>query len=557
MTSYCRALEINPGQAFVFSKLGNALADLGRLDEAVASYRRAIAIKADYAEVHGNLGNALRDLGRIDDAMASYRRVLKIRPDYAEAHCNLGSALRDLGRLDDAVESYRRALEIAPDFAGAHSNLLFSLSHSESADAQAVFAEHCSYADRFEAPLRAHWPEHANSRNPERCLQVGFVSGDLRSHPVANFLEPVLAHLSGHPRLSLHAYCNHAFEDDVTRRLKQHLAHWHPIARLSDAALAQKIREDGIDILFDLSGHTALNRMLTFARKPAPIQITWIGYPNTTGLRAMDYVLRDRFNAPYGVHDRFHVEKVVRLPSASSFLSVAGAPPVNELPARSTGIVTLGSFNSPSKLGDGVIALWSEVLTAVPGSRLLLGGVNEQSLRTTLVQRFSRHGVAAHRLLFQPRVDMTAYLALHHRVDFILDTFPNTGGATTHHALWMGVPVLTMTGPADMNWQCSGLQRRLGLTDWIARDAEDYVRRALDWAHRLDELAGIRAGMRDRLLASPLLQPRTVAKGLATALAMMWRRWCDNQPVESFEVTIQDIEVDSGWMSPGDGSLTE
>ncbi len=544
VASYRRALEIKPDYADAHSNLGNALKDLGELEDAVASYRRALEIKPDYAQAHNNLGNALQDLGQLDNAVASYRRALEIKPDYAQAHYNLGNALNDLGKLEDAVASYRRALEIEPDFAKAHSNLLFCLSHCEAVDVQGLFAEHCRFAEQFEAPLRANWPQHTNSRNPDRCLQIGFVSGDLRNHVVASFIGPVLAHLAGHLHLSLHAYYNHAVEDNVTQRLRGYLPHWHAIASLSDAALARKVREDGIDILIDLSGHTAKNRLLTFARKPAPIQISWIGYPNTTGLQAMDYVLMDRFNAPYGAYERYYVEKLARLPSSRTFLPVAGAPAVNDLPALSTGSVTFGSFNRPSKLGDGVIALWSQVLRAMPGSRLLLGSVGEGSLRASLMERFARCGVVADRLLFRPRMEMSAYLALHHQVDFILDTFPYTGGTTTNHALWMGVPVLTMTGPSSRQCQCAGVLRRVGLTDWVAGDAEDFVLRAVGWAGRLDELARLRAGMRDRLLSSPLRQPETVARGLETAFRIMHRRWCDGLPAESFEVTLEDLGMD-------------
>jgi predicted O-linked N-acetylglucosamine transferase (SPINDLY family) len=540
--SYIRALEIKPDYAVAYNNLGIALKDLGQLDAAVASYAQALEIKPDYAETHCALGDALQAQGQLDGAVASYRRALEVNPDYAEALCALGYSLStNQGQLDAAVASYRRALEIKPDLVEAHSNLLFDLSHSEAVGAQALFGEHCRFAEQFEAPLRANWPRHSNSRNPERCLQVGFVSGDLRNHAVAHFIEPVLARLADYPQLSLHAYSNHIVEDSVTQRLCGHFAHWHAIAGLPDTALAQKIRADGIDILIDLSGHTAQNRLLTFARKPAPIQITWIGYPNTTGLRAMDYVLMDRFNAPYGAYERYYEEKLARLPTSRTFLPVADAPPVNDLPALSAGRVTFGSFNCPNKLGDGVIALWSQVLRAVPGSRLLMGSVGEGSLRANLLERFARCGVAADRLTFQPRMEMSAYLALHHQVDFILDTFPYTGGTTTNHALWMGVPVLTMSGPSAMQCQCAGVLGRVGMTDWIAGDAEDFVRRAVGWAGRLDELAVLRAGMRDRLLSSPLRQPETVARGLETAFRTMWRRWCEGLPAESFEVELEGL----------------
>lgn len=527
--------------------LGVSLLAQGK--DALPAVQRAVELLPGDAQAYSNLGAALYTIEQFENAAASYQRALEINSNFAEAHYNLGLAQQELMQTDNAVASCRRALELKPDYVDAFQKLLFCLSHSEVVNAQELFAEHCRFAERFEAPLRINWPQHTNLRNPDRCLQVGFVSGDLRTHPVANFIEPVLAHLAGCPQLSLHAYSNHAVEDSVTQRLRMHLTHWHPIVGLSDAALAQKILDDGIDILIDLSGHTHDNRLLTFARKPAPIQITWIGYHNTTGLCAMDYVLKDRFNAPYGAYEQYYTEKLVRLPSSSTFLPMEGAPPVNDLPALSTGSITFGSFNRPSKLGDGVIALWSQVLQAVPGSKILLGAVNEGSLRTNLVERFARYGVSTDRLMFYPRMNMSAYLALHHQVDFILDTFPNTGGAATNHALWMGVPVLTMTESSLMKSQCGGTQRRVGLTDWVAGDAQDFVRRAVDWAGRLDELAILRAGMRDRLLSSPLRQPVTVARGLESAFRIMWRRWCEGLPAEHFEVELEGLSCNAPMTS--------
>lgn len=548
-----KTVQLLPGDAESHSNLGGVLRGQGLLEEALTSYRRALRVKPDHAVAHNNLGDTLLELGRAGEAAASCRQALAIKPDFVEAHNNLGNALYAIGQMEEAMASYRRALEIDPDFASAHSNLLFCLSHDEGGGAQVLFAEHRRFAERFEAPLIAEWRPHPNSRDPERCLQVGIVSADLCNHAVAHFIEPVLAYLARCPGLVLHAYANRLLEDHVTFRLRSHFARWNSVVGLTDTALAQKIRDDGIDILLDLSGHTAGNRLLVFARKPAPLQVTWIGYPNTTGLRAMDYVLMDRFNSPYGLYERYYVEKPARLPSSGTFLPVADAPPVNELPALSNGYLTFGSFNRAGKLGDGVIALWSEVLRAIPDSRLLLGNAGETSLQDSLKERFARCGVAAQRLIFQPRLGMEVYLALHHQVDLVLDTFPYTGGTTTHHALWMGVPVLTLSGPSARQSQCAGVLRRVGLDEWVAGDPQDFVRRAVDWAGRLDELAQLRAGMRERLRVSPLRQPETVARGLEAALRKMWRRWCAGLPVEALEVTMGELDSPDSGRSFGVG----
>jgi len=537
-----RALAIKPDYAEAHNNLGNTLTKLGRLDEAVASYRRVLAIKPDHAEAHNNLSCTLNDLGRLDDAVASCRRALAIKPDYAEAHSNLGNAFKNLGQLDDAVASFRRALEIKPDFEEAYSNLLFCLIHGEAANAQEQFSEHCRFAEQFEAPLRSSWPQHTHSRNPDRCLQVGFVSGDFRNHAVANFIEPVLAHLAGRPQLSLHAYYNYPVEDRVTQRLRRHITHWHPIVGLSDVALAQKIREDGIDILIDLSGHTGDNCLLAFARKPAPVQISWMGYPGTTGLNAMDYYLADRYFLPPGQFDDQFTEKIVRLPASAPFLPFDDAPPVNALPALGNGYVTFGSFNHRRKLSSSVIVLWSQILRALPSSRMVLGAMPQAGGNDTLIEWFAREGIARERLSFYPGCPIKDYLGLHHQVDLCLDAFPYPGGTTSCHALWMGVPTLTMTGSTPASRQGAVLPNHVGLEAFVARNKTEFVEKSLFWADHLTELAKIRDGLRERFGQSAMGRPDLIAEALERALRTMWQRWCAGLPAESFEVNRQDMD---------------
>jgi len=568
VASFRRALEVKPGDPDVHVALGNALQDVGQPNEAVESFRCAIEIKPDYAEAHNNLGNSLRDLGRLDNAVASYRQALMIKPDYAEAHnnlsvvlkdlrqldeavascrqalalksdfaeayLNLGNVLQDLGQLDDAVASFRRALEINPDYADAHSNLLFALSHHGDVDARALFAEYLRFGEQFEAPLRATWPQHDNSRDPDRPLQIGFVSGDLRNHAVAVFIEPILAHLVGNTQLSLHAYYTHGMEDDVTRRIKGLVAHWHPVVGLSDADLAQRIRADGIDILIDLSGHTAHNRLLAFVRKPAPLQVSWIGYPGTTGLRSMDYYLADRFFLPVEQFADQFTEKIVYLPSTVPFLPFADAPPINPLPALANGYVTFGSFNRTNKISRPVIAMWAELLRAVPDSRMVLGGLAAGSQSENLLTWFDQEGIARERLSGYPRSDMATYLGLHHQVDLCLDTFPYTGGTTTCHALWMGVPTLTLVGKTSFGRDGTGLLSGVGLEAFVAHDAGDFVRKGVAWAQQCEALAAIRSQLRERFAQSPIGQPALVAAGLERALRTMWQRWCAGLPPEHF-----------------------
>ena len=538
--SYQRAIEIRLDFADAHNNLANALATLGQNAAAAASYRRALATQPDHADAHTNLGNVLQRQNLLDEAEQCHRRALAIRPRFAEAHNNLANVQQALGQLGNAAGSYRKALTIRPSYAAAHSGLLFCMTHDGELDPQTVFAAHCRFGDVIEASLRARWPQghppHNNAPSPERRLQVGFVSGDLRDHVVAHFMEPLFLQLAQSPGLCLHAYYNHGIEDQVTQRLRGHLHHWHPIAGLTDDALAQKIRADGIDILIDLSGHTAKNRLLVFARKPAPIQVSWLGYPNTTGLRAMDYILCDQFNAPVGLYEQFHFEKFARLPSCGTFNPAANAPPINTLPALNNGYVTFGSFNRASKLGEQVIETWCKVLKAVTGSRLLLAGVDAGSLTQQLTQRFARHGIASDRLMFLPKVPMQDYLALHHQVDIILDTWPYTGGTTTNHALWMGVPVVTLRGPSRVHCQSAAVLGRLGLGGWAAGDVAEFVQIAVHWAHAPHELARLRLGMRELWLTAPLRQQAAVGCWFEEALRAMWQRWCAGLPADHFEI---------------------
>lgn len=527
--SYVRTLEIKPDHADAYNNLGNALKMMGHLDEAEVCCRQAITLKPDMANAHINLGNVLQAQGKLQPAEAGYLDALRYRPDWAEAYNNLAINLQDQGRLEEAQTCFRKTLVLQPDWASAHSNLLYCLSHDVSIEARALFAAHQDFARQFEMPLRASWLPHGNIKAPKRQLRIGFVSGDLYDHAVATFIEPVLAHLSQTASISLYAYYNHIIEDAVTQRLRKHFAQWHAIPRLSDAELADKIRADQIDILIDLSGHTARNRLLTFARKPAPIQVSWIGYPGTTGLQAMDYYLCDRYWMPQGELDWQFTEKPAYLPVSTIFQPEILSPPIQELPALTKGYLTFGSFNRPNKLNTSVLALWSMLLKSTPESRLLLGGIPPDR-QGTLAQDFAREGIAPNRLTFSPRLDLANYLALHHQVDICLDTYPYSGGTTTNHAAWMGIPTLTLAGETPASRTSAATMNQLNLQGFIAGGIEDFVAKGTHWHSRVQELATIRRGMRERFQSLPWRQPALFTANLEVTLRTMWQRWCADQP---------------------------
>jgi protein O-GlcNAc transferase len=526
---FARALALKPEYPEACSNLGVALQAMGKLAQAEVLYRRAVVLKPEFPEAWSNLGAVLTFQAKVDEAEACLERALALKPGFAEAYANLGVVLQDQGRLADAAASYRRALAIRADFAEAHQGLLFCLSHSGGVAPDALFAEHLRFAEGFEQPLVAESPRHGNTQDAERRLRIGFVSGDFRAHAMSCFIEPVFAHLAREAGLALHAYSTRATEDEVTGRMRALIPNWHRVFALSDAALAAKIQKDEIDILVDLTGHTAPSRMLTFARKPAPVQCGWIGYLGSSGLRCMDYYFGDRYFLPPGEFDRYFTEEIVQLPVVAPFAASAEAPEVNRLPALTNGFVTFGSFSRRSKLSREVIALWSELLRAVPHARMLLAGMPRESGNESLRGWFESEGIAAERLQFHPLCGGQEYFGLHHQVDMCLDPFPFTGATTTCNALWMGVPTLTLMGPTVAGRLGPALLQHAGLDAFVARSGQDFVDKGTRWAEDLESLAALRAGMRERFLDSPMGQPAEFARSLSAAFRQMWRRWCETK----------------------------
>lgn len=541
--SYVRALGLQPSNALAYCNLGNIFQMKGLYAESEHYAREAIALNPSLSSAHNNLGNALHAQGKLIEAQASYEFALSLKPDWAEGYNNLAITQKDRGLWNDAKASYAKALQLSPNWAACRSNLLYCLAHDVSVEPQALFEAHRAFGARFEPPLQAEWCVHDNDRNPERHLHIGFVSGDFFDHALTNFLEPVFRSLSRHETLFLHAYSTSAFEDAVTQRFRPYFIAWNSVSQLDDAALAQRIRADGIDILIDLTGHTANNRLLTFARKPAPIQVSWLGYLGTSGLQAMDYYLCDRFWIPLGELDWQFTEKLAYLPSAVVFEPNPDAPPINLLPALSNGNITFGSFNRTNKLNDSVIVLWSMLMRELPTSKMVLGGIPPDS-QVALLREFEAAGIEQTRLTFLPRTNTLAYLALHHHIDFCLDTFPHGGGATTAHAAWMGVPSLSLAGESPTSRFGATLIHHLGLDGFIATSIEDYIQKGCYWAMHLSELSDIRSGLRERFLASPLGKPEDLSIHLESALRLMWKRWCKNAPLALIDIVDNDTPMD-------------
>jgi len=542
---------------------GNAMEDQGRLGEALEHYENAIGIAPKLVRAHLNRGNVLMQMGQMALAHKSYETALIIDPGYAAAHFNMGNAylrsnqptaalrcydkamaidaafvecelaranvLDDLGQFDAALDGCRRVLERRPDFFEAHSNLLFSHNYRGSYRAEWMLAD----ARRFGAVAARHariarsW---GNSRDPDRCLRVGLVSGDLRSHPVGYFVEGILDALARNAsgRLALHAYSTTTDSDAVSTRIRSHCRAWTSIAGVPDSVAAGKVVEDGIDILLDLSGHTAGNRLGLFAWKPAPVQATWLGYWATTGLAEMDYLIADPVTLPPS-EEKYFTERIWRLPETRlCFTAPNESIDPGPLAALANGYVTFGCCNNLSKMNDDVVLVWGRILRAMPTSRLLLKAkqLNEESVRQDVEQRFSRQGIGADRLMLEGPSSRADYLTAYRRIDIALDPFPFPGGTTSAEALWMGVPVQTLNGEHFLSRQGAGILTNAGLPDWIADNTADYVTRTVAHASDTDALAALRNVLRQQVMASPLFDAQRFANHFEAALRAMWRQWC-------------------------------
>jgi protein O-GlcNAc transferase len=437
--------------------------------------------------------------------------------------------LQAQGDLDAAVTAYRQALTLDPDFADAHSNLLLCLHYRPDVDAAELFAEHQRWGEQHGAPLAAMIATHANARDPKRRLRIGYVSPDFRAHSVSHFIAPVLAH---HERRHFEVYCyyNAHQVDATTERLKGLADHWRNIAHLTDAEVAALIGQDGIDILVDLAGHTAHNRLLLFARKPAPIQVTYLGYPDTTGLATIDYRLTDALTDPPGASERFHTEALVRL--SQGFLTYqpsAESPPVNALPTLGGDQITFGSFNNAAKLNTAVIALWAQILRALPHAHLILKAaqLGDADTAERFRQRFAEHAIAPERLqILGAFASEGDHLKAYHGIDIALDPFPYNGTTTTCEALWMGVPVITLAGQTHAGRVGLSVLTQAGLSELITPTPEAYVERAIELAKDLPRLQALRQGLRARLAASALCDAHGFTQALETAYREMWERYC-------------------------------
>ncbi len=525
---YRRAIAADPKYAEAHYNLATVLWELDQKVDSIAAYREAVRLNPTHFSAHLNLGGVYLRVDLPEEAAAADRLAIAIRPRSAPAWGQLAGALRPQGNTEEAIAAYRHVIAIDPTDSVNHSNLIYALNSLARYDSASVFAEHRAWAAQHSEPLTAACrAPHANDRSSERRLRIGYVSAHFRLHAVSFFIEPVIA---AHERqqVEIFLYGDVEAPDATTDRYRAMDVQWRDIAGQPDELVADRIREDRIDILVDLAGHIGGNRLLVFARKPAPVQVTYIGYQNTTGMSAMDYRITDAHADPPGATDAYYTEQLVRLPgSFFCYQPPAAAPPVNELPALSRGQVTFASLNHINKLTDEAYGAWARILRAVPESRLLVLAYTPGELERRIRQRMASEGIEPGRIEVVNKRPRDQFLAMQHEIDIALDTFPFNGHTTVCDALWMGVPSIMMEGDRYASRFGGSGVLALGLGELIARDVDEYVAIAAALAGDLPRLAELRRTLRGRLAASPLADAAVFARKLEAAYRQMWRTWCE------------------------------
>jgi protein O-GlcNAc transferase len=522
---YRAATRLQPGHAEAHNNMGVALFELGQLSQAVASYQRALVARPEYPEALNNLGNALKELGHVDEAVQCFEQALRLRPAFADAHGNLANALTVRGQVPEALASYRRALDLRPDLALVRGNYLLCLNYDPSADAASVFEEHRRFG-QLHGQSPPHLPVHANHRDPDRRLRIGYLADNFEVTAFACFLQPVLgAHDPA--RADVVCYQKPPVPQALAKSVGRNVS-WRSLEGRTPAQVAGLVRADGIDILVDLLGHTRGNWLAVLPHRPAPVQATWLGYVNTTGLTCVDYRLTDAVADPPG-EPSWHTELLWRLPGPfCCFGPPHGAPAVAGLPAARTGRWTFGSHHTLAKLNPSVLDLWCRVLRAVPGSRLLVfRDTLKGSASQRLLPQFADRGIDNDRVILrQAAAGGYGHLGLYHEIDVILDAFPWTGHTTTCDALWMGVPVLTLCGTRHAARMAASMLDAVGLSEFIAETTDAFVARAAQLVVDIDRVGQLRATLRQRMAASPLCDAQAFTRGLEEAYREMWRLCC-------------------------------
>jgi Flp pilus assembly protein TadD len=520
---YQRAVLLRPDLPAGYTGLGVANHESGRAREALAYFQQAVEHGPNSEETHDNLATALLYNNQPAAALAAARKAVELKPTWHQPYSNIAIAACACGDVPQAIEALRQAILIKPDAPVANSNLLYDLHFHPGYDAAAILREHRRWDQVHAAPIQKEIPRHDNDRTPDRRLRIGYVSPDFRDHCQSFFTVPLLSS-HDHQELEIFCYADVRRPDAITERIRKYTDVWRSTCGVPDEKVAEMVRADQIDVLVDLTMHMSRGRPLLFARKPAPVQVAWLAYPSTTGLAAMDARLTDPFLDPPGTHDEFYSEQSIRLPDTFwCYDPLTTEPKVNELPAQKPGHVTLGCLSNFVKVNDNMLALWSQVLSKLPHSRLLLW-CPQGNHRQRAVEKL---GVDAARVDFIERQPRVKFLELFHRVDFCLDTFPYNGHTTSLDGLWMGVPTVSLRGQTAVSRAGFSQLSNLGLTDLVTADRNEFVKIAVELARDLPRLRELRSTLRHRMEKSPLMDAPRFARGVEAAYRGLWRQRCE------------------------------
>jgi len=522
-----RAVEQQPKLDAALNNLGVALKDAREFNRAIEAFGRALAISPNDGDYVANLGNVYLLKGEVDEAADLYRRALALRPNAAHAHNNLGNALKDLGQIDQAISSYRRAIECEHNWRMA-SNLLYSLHLSPASTPASLFEEHRKWNENYAQALAPRAPAYPNDRDPNRRIRVGYVSPDFREHPVGRFIAPLLAQ-HDHAKFEIYCYAGAARPDAMSQRIEKYADVWRDMVGMTHDRLERQIREDRIDLLIDLSLHGEGNRMPVFARKPAPVQATYLAYASTSGLSTMDYRLTDPWLDPPGIGDEFYNEKTIRLPRTYwCYEADESAPEIAPPPSKDNGFLTFGCFNNFCKVNEPALHAWRQILSQMPDSRLILHA-RGSSARQRVGDFFSEKGINSSRLSFSGFLSRDQYFRQYAQIDIALDPFPYPGGTTTCDALWMGVPVVSLAGATAVSRGGLSILSNVGLPELVAGSSEQYVQIVMNLVTDLARLEHVRTSLRSMMRASPLMDAPQFARDVEAAYLTMWRAWCEHQ----------------------------
>ena len=528
------AIRLSPQNPCYHNNLGAVLKDSGDAAASISCFKTALDLDPDYTEAAYNLGVACQSQGELTQAMRWYEYTLSRNPDHFQAFTNQLALYKDMGEIQKAVDGFVKSIQIHPESAIVHSNLLLCLGYLIGVTPQNMVDYHREWAKRHAAISVGAEKDFSNARTLNRRIRIGYLSPDFRSHSVAFFIQPVLYR---HHREQFEVYCYSDVQkpDDITRLMMVTADHWRDILRQTDDEVFQRIREDQIDIMVDLTGHTANNRMKLFSRKPAPVQVAYLGYPNTTGLTAMDYRITDSEADPEGLTDTCYTERLVRLPGGFlCYQPPVPTPDVSETPALSNGYITFGSFNNRAKINSSVIAVWSALLLQVPGSRLILKSsiISDADARANLALQFVQHGVESSRIEVMPYLPFQEHLKLYQRVDIALDSFPYNGTTTTCEALWMGISVITLSGETHASRVGASILHQVGMPEGIALSESDYIERAKALAGDMNRLCQQRRSLRLKMLSSSLMDQNAFIIKLESVYGAMWGNWCASRIVD-------------------------